>query len=636
MSNYSSIKATINANIKTNGNKEITGSILNSVLLQIVDAVGAGYRYLGIATPSNPGTNQSPDYNCFYLSVTPGTYTHLGNLVVNSGEVAILKYDTTWKKDVTGVATKSQVNSIIAQINAINDALGVQSQVVTQDVAYTTTNQYIANYDPPQINNNSNYRLSNLIHFKKGDIVYYTGSTGSTNVVLVARYQNNVWTKLLVGDSNQTTQSLQYEVTDDNGADIYFCWYKTPDPVIRVRTTITSSRLDDIEDVVDNQFPVIKQAVEDITESMFSVVNDNLTTGLVTGKYITHTGTLATNSTFGYKEFAVKAGAKIVFYAQYANPGTAALAKKILPPSSTTILYEEIVAGANYTEQTISYTAPEDMTIAVCIGLGNNPSTQQPWNRNITITTNILDSLVTNMNDVVSKQENANVVQATEFGFMFNKIAVIGDSLASGRVEGIVGQPDAVGADYYGFSWLSFLSKRWRCDKYKNYSRAGEDTATWISYWLPIFQADTQIYDLYFIALGTNNEYDESNPSGDQANLNAYISRYNSIIDAVRAKAPHAAIMIVSLYEDRQGNETLEDIAADRMQTDNGIYYIDYAHNAEYFRYSPEVNWRGHFSSTGYAYVASAINQILNNVIWANQTNEFWQQFAKYHNVNPE
>lgn len=112
MSNYASLKATINANVKTNGNQEITGAITNSVLNAMVDSMGAGYQFIGVATPTNPGTAQTPDYKCFYLATTPGTYTNLGGLVVADGEVAILKYDSTWHKDVTGAATAAQLTEL--------------------------------------------------------------------------------------------------------------------------------------------------------------------------------------------------------------------------------------------------------------------------------------------------------------------------------------------------------------------------------------------------------------------------------------------------------------------------------------------------------------------------------------------
>ena len=112
MSDYLSLKATITANIKANNNQEITGAITNSVLNAMVDSLGAGYQFKGVATPTNPGSAQTPDYKCFYLATTPGTYANLGGLVVADGEVAILKYDTSWTKVVTGIATAESVSQL--------------------------------------------------------------------------------------------------------------------------------------------------------------------------------------------------------------------------------------------------------------------------------------------------------------------------------------------------------------------------------------------------------------------------------------------------------------------------------------------------------------------------------------------
>ena len=112
MSEYSSLKSTINANVKTNNNQEITGSIMNSVLNAMVNSLGVGYQFMGMATPINPGSAQTPDYKCFYLATTPGTYTNLGGLIVADGEVAILKYDTSWTKEVTGIANAESVSQL--------------------------------------------------------------------------------------------------------------------------------------------------------------------------------------------------------------------------------------------------------------------------------------------------------------------------------------------------------------------------------------------------------------------------------------------------------------------------------------------------------------------------------------------
>ena len=120
MSEYSSLKAIINANVKTNENQEITGQILNSVLNQMVNTLGAGYQFMGVATPTNPGTAQSPDYKCFYLATIPGTYTNLGGLVVADGEVAILYWDTAWHKEVTGIASNEKLSELESKVDEIN------------------------------------------------------------------------------------------------------------------------------------------------------------------------------------------------------------------------------------------------------------------------------------------------------------------------------------------------------------------------------------------------------------------------------------------------------------------------------------------------------------------------------------
>ena len=83
----------------------------------MVTALGAGYLYNGIAVPNtSPGT---PDSKVFYLAVTAGNYTNFGGLVVADGEVAILKWDTSWHKDVTGLATADQVNQLSVLLEGI-------------------------------------------------------------------------------------------------------------------------------------------------------------------------------------------------------------------------------------------------------------------------------------------------------------------------------------------------------------------------------------------------------------------------------------------------------------------------------------------------------------------------------------
>ena len=116
MANYNNLKAGIDAVIKTNGRQEISGAALNAQLKNMITELGAGYQFIGVATPTNPGTAQTPDYKCFYLATTPGTYTYLGGLVVADGEVALLKYDSSWTKEVTGIASADKLNQLGQEI----------------------------------------------------------------------------------------------------------------------------------------------------------------------------------------------------------------------------------------------------------------------------------------------------------------------------------------------------------------------------------------------------------------------------------------------------------------------------------------------------------------------------------------
>lgn len=100
MANYANIKDTINQSIKPNGNQQITGQVLQNVLNAIVDNLTAGYLLVGIATEDgNPGT---PDQNLCWLA-TQGTYTNYGNITVESGKLAVIKYNGTWTSDTVDV-----------------------------------------------------------------------------------------------------------------------------------------------------------------------------------------------------------------------------------------------------------------------------------------------------------------------------------------------------------------------------------------------------------------------------------------------------------------------------------------------------------------------------------------------------
>ena len=112
MANYSSIKSSVTSAIKTNGNNEITGAVLQSTLLAIINSLGDGFIYKGIATSStNPGT---PDQNVFYVG-GPGTYSNFGtpSKTVNEGYIGFFKYNGSWSFETVQVGDANAVKYIV-------------------------------------------------------------------------------------------------------------------------------------------------------------------------------------------------------------------------------------------------------------------------------------------------------------------------------------------------------------------------------------------------------------------------------------------------------------------------------------------------------------------------------------------
>lgn len=94
MSNYTNLKAAIADVIKQNGNQEITGNLLQQVLLNIVSAVGANSAFVGIATPSTvPG---SPDGNEFYIAFEPGLYADFGGYTLTNNLTIFINKSGSW------------------------------------------------------------------------------------------------------------------------------------------------------------------------------------------------------------------------------------------------------------------------------------------------------------------------------------------------------------------------------------------------------------------------------------------------------------------------------------------------------------------------------------------------------------
>ena len=177
MANWSVLKTAIASIIKTNGNQEITGQLLQNVLNNIITNVGENSTFVGIATPNtNPGV---PDGNVFYITSKAGTYSNFGGITVKEGEAAILEWrGTSWEKKETGFATKEKVSKNITDISKI--ARFINSVIFEKGLfgsAVFNSNGYYSSENSEY--KSSNFRNTTLyLKVKPGDIVTIKGITG--------------------------------------------------------------------------------------------------------------------------------------------------------------------------------------------------------------------------------------------------------------------------------------------------------------------------------------------------------------------------------------------------------------------------------------------------------------------------
>lgn len=124
MGNYEQLKQAVSDVIKTNGNQEITGAILQNALLSIISTIGTNATFAGIATPTtNPGT---PDQNVFYLAIESGQYSNFNGITLN-GEIAIItNTNGQWVAKNTDIATidRCVINCILKQSSVPENSVG--------------------------------------------------------------------------------------------------------------------------------------------------------------------------------------------------------------------------------------------------------------------------------------------------------------------------------------------------------------------------------------------------------------------------------------------------------------------------------------------------------------------------------
>lgn len=200
MANWSDLKAAVASIVKTNGNKEITGQLLQNVLNNIISNVGLNSSFAGIATPeTNPGT---PDGNVFYLATTAGTYSNFNGIVINSGEAVILEWKGSWVKKDSGFATKEKLSELEENTNQKLSELGsyMYNIPVYKKGYYIKSNGEIVN-----IPSSPNFCISEFISVVEEDVFVLENATELVNSQSYALYDKD---KNFVSSTNESNKVI--------------------------------------------------------------------------------------------------------------------------------------------------------------------------------------------------------------------------------------------------------------------------------------------------------------------------------------------------------------------------------------------------------------------------------------------
>ena len=281
MGNYEELKQAVSDVIKTNGNQEITGAILQNALLTIISTVGNGATFAGFATPTTkPGT---PDQNLFYIASENGTYSNFNGFILNN-EVAILSNENgNWVKTNTGLATQLQFSELESKDNALTLIVGKEANI---KVGWINVNGQIL----------TNKGLYTEIAVEEGDTFSYYGNYGGACAGYIIYDNNNfILVKKEKADLGNISEDIEIP---ENGVLLKACSFTD---------TFNITYKGSIKEKIDKLINM---------SSNLSLYPLN-STNLVKGKYVSTRGTLTAYEKASYLEFLIKEGDVISYEGNY-------------------------------------------------------------------------------------------------------------------------------------------------------------------------------------------------------------------------------------------------------------------------------------------------------------------------------
>lgn len=213
MANWIKLKKAIADVIKTNGNEEITGAIMQQTLISIVDNLGSNAQFGGVAVPSTVPADT--DGSVFYLASTQGTYPNFSGIKVDASEMAVFTKNTagTWVKTSLPIQHPTIKKPLLigGNVAAVTKGTGVVLSVPTLNADGTETVSELS-IEAATPSNNGTMTKDQVNTLKEVDDFY----TRMTDFVIG---DNDDRVLLTVETTQQNSINLKYKTLDTVNGD---------------------------------------------------------------------------------------------------------------------------------------------------------------------------------------------------------------------------------------------------------------------------------------------------------------------------------------------------------------------------------------------------------------------------------
>lgn len=282
MGNYSELKTAISNAVKANGNGEITGAVLQSTLLNIVNTIGANATFAGVATPSTaPGT---PDQNVFYLAAEHGVYTNfISGLELQEGLHILYSYAGGWAHKNLGTSGLTLETDDLADLSMSDEKGNVLVRFRNGHIQTKNFNSELLDVNPA----GSAAVVNNEVYLRIDDkriLSSYNLSTDTTIDVYKkhsdhVRYRmasiESIGSNIFVGVS----RSFPYSATDDAEKSIaYWVTYDSDFNMLRSEDFVKPSNIADSDKLRTDFVTLIKKG--DVLYIITHFLNTSVSPGI--------------------------------------------------------------------------------------------------------------------------------------------------------------------------------------------------------------------------------------------------------------------------------------------------------------------------------------------------------------------